>query len=380
VTRWDSVIRHWKVPPCHDATGKERVDRDVCTDLSVTARRRPASGAAHNWLVQRRGFIVAGVLLVAGVAVVGLAVGRAGSGPGNIAAVVVRIATGPGGGQVGTGIVITPSGDVLTNAHVIEGAASITARLAGTGVTYAASLAGIDPADDVAVLRLQGASRLTPAALGDSSSLAVGDRVTAVGAGRGPSDRPVETQGAITALRQTVTTADPGGGNPKTLTGLIQFSGLIGVADSGGPLVDGAGRVVGVATEGGAQVRLRQVSPDTAFAIPINSAMAVVRDIESGTPNPRVLHGQSVVLGVDVADSLSARGAEVSALEAGSPAQAAGLVPGDIIVSLGGVSVDSASALGSALQQHHPGDDVLVVWLDPSGQQHRATLRVASGT
>src|SRR5207302_1751443 len=189
-----------------------------------------------------------------------------------------------------------------------------------------------------------------------------------------PGDPVVETQGAITALRQTVTTTDPGGGNPKTLAGLIQFGGPLSVADSGGPLIDDGGRVIGVDTEGAAQVRLRQVSPDTAFAIPVNSAMAVGRDIESGTPNPRVLSGQSVVLGVDVADSLSARGAQVTAIEAGSPAQAAGLVPGDIIVSVGGTSVDSASALSPALQRHHPGDQVVVVWLDPLRRQPQRRL------
>ena len=332
--------------------------------------------------MNRRGFIVSGVLVVGAVALIGLAVGRAGTGgTGSIAAAVVRVTADLGGGRigVGTGMVVTPSGDVLTNAHVIEAAGRITVRVAG-GTTYAASLGGIDPADDIALLRLPNASGLTTAKLGDSSALAVGDHVTAVGTGRNPGDPVVETQGAITALRQTVTTTDPGGGNPKTLAGLIQFGGPLSVADSGGPLIDGGGRVIGVDTEGAAQVRLRQVSPDTAFAIPINSAMAVVRDIESGTPNPRVLSGQSVVLGVDVADSLSARGAQVTAIEAGSPAQAAGLVPGDIIVSVGGTSVASASALSPALQRHHPGDQVVVVWLDPSGHQHRATLRLVSGT
>jgi S1-C subfamily serine protease len=245
-------------------------------------------------------------------------------------------------------------------------------------IAYAAAVAGFDPGDDIALLQVEGVSNLPSVTIGDSSGVAVGDHVTAIGAS-GQSGGAVEMQGAVTALRQTITTADADFANQSTLSGMVQFSVAIHAADCGGPIVGGNGLVIGLDTAGTDRVVRAQPGASIAYAMPINSVMAIVRDIESDTPNPKIFRGAGVILGVDVRDSASPAGAAVFGVEPVSPAQAGGIMVTDVIVEFDGTPVDSRFALEAGVQKHRPGDRVSVVWLDAAGQRHQATVRLVSG-
>jgi S1-C subfamily serine protease len=275
-------------------------------------------------------------------------------------------------------VIIAPSGEVLTNYHVITGALSIRLRVAASGASYSAFVSGIDPSDDIAVLRAPDASNLPTVSIGDSAHVAVGDHVTAVGAadaGQGP----VESQGAVLALGQSITVSDSRGSNVRTLLGMIQTDAAISASDDGGPLVSGDGRVIGIDAAGTGRLGATQASTGAAYAIPINAAIAIARDIESGTPNPKVFRGQGAFLGLDVQNHVSPLGAEVNGVEPGSPAQAAGIAAPDVIVALDHAPIDSVSTLQHAVAAHRPGDRVTIVWLDQQGQRHSATLQLVTG-
>jgi S1-C subfamily serine protease len=282
------------------------------------------------------------------------------------------------GGQVaGTGVVITASGEVLTNNHVIEGTSKISVQISGSGPMYTAMVLGTDAADDVALLQIQGVSGLKTVTLGDSSAATVGESVVAIGNALGRGGIPAATQGSITALNQTITAGDSPA-NTETLNGVIQIDAFIQPGDSGGPLVDTSGRVVGIDTAAQATGRFADAGSHVAFAIPINRAMAIVHQIESGQSSADVQIGARGILGVQVRDA-STSGALVSAVESGSPAERAGIAAGDVITSVGGAGVTSASTLHTALQGKHPGDRVTVGWVDASGQQHTATITMEAG-
>ena len=284
-----------------------------------------------------------------------------------------------GGSAAGTGVVITSSGEVLTNNHVIEGASSITVQLGGTGPTYTAAVVGTDKADDIALLQVQGMSNLKTVSLGDSSKVAAGEAVVAIGNALGRGGTPAASQGVIGALGQTITT-DDGSGNAETLTGLLQVRALIQPGDSGGPLVDSSGNVVGIDTAAQVSGRLRQAMGSTnGYAIPINTAISIARQIEAGgAGNANIQVGDRALLGVAIQDG-AASGASVTGVQANGPAEAAGLVAGDVITSLSGKSITSAASLSLAMQGHKPGDRVDVIWLDQGGRQHRATVSLTTG-
>ncbi|HEY6379600.1 MAG TPA: trypsin-like peptidase domain-containing protein [Candidatus Dormibacteraeota bacterium] len=287
---------------------------------------------------------------------------------------------GQGAIAAGTGMVVTSSGEVLTNNHVIQGATSIDVLIAGTGPTYSAHVVGADPTNDVALLQIDGASGLKTVHLGDSSTVSVGDAVVALGNALGRQGTPSVSQGHVTALNQTITASDQGGGNPETLNGLIQIDAPIQPGDSGGPLVDASGKVIGMdsAADGGG---FGGQTPSTVgFAIPVNSAMAIVKQLESGGGAPSsVPTGQRALLGVDVQDATSqgVSGALIVQVPTGSPADTAGIVAGDVIVGFDGQPIDSPATLGAAIRTHQPGDGVVVVWLDQTGQQYSATVTLA---
>ena len=310
---------------------------------------------------------------------------------------------GQGGGAAGTGMVLTPSGEVLTNNHVIEDASSITVKIDGKGRSYTAKVLGTDATDDVALLQIQGVSGLATVSPGDSSKVTVGQPVLAIGNALDLQGPPTVTQGTVSALGRTIT-ASGGTGGSETLNGLIQTDAPISPGNSGGPLVDGSGHVIGITTAaatGGAQQSSTSSSSNVGFAIPINSALAVTKQIESGHGGGSVQVGGRPFLGVEVssagAQSGSNRdpfgggfggsgdqapvssGALIQGVEFGSPAESAGLAAGDVIVSLGGKTVDSASSLSSAISPHHVGDKVDVGWVDQSGQHHSATVQLTNG-
>ncbi|MEY9962842.1 S1-C subfamily serine protease [Streptacidiphilus sp. MAP12-16] len=279
----------------------------------------------------------------------------------------------------GTGIVLSSSGEVLTNNHVISGATRISAVDVGNGRTYTATVAGYDRSADLAVIRLQGASGLATATLGDSSKVVVGDPVLAIGNAGGVGLTPSAVSGTVTALDRSITAGDQTTGESEQLAGLIEVNADVQPGDSGGPLVNASGAVIGVDTAASQGFRFQQ-SGSQGFAVPINAAMPVVRQIEAGTGGPTVHVGATPFLGVQVgSDPQGAPGALVEGVVDGSPAAQAGLAAGDLITSLGGRSVASPSALTTLVAGRSPGDRVTLRWTDLSGGQHSALVQLGSG-
>jgi S1-C subfamily serine protease len=284
-----------------------------------------------------------------------------------------------GGTAAGTGIVLSSTGAILTNNHVIDGATRITVLIAGVGRAYTATIVGTDVAEDVAVIQIQGASGLKVAPFGDSSRVAVGDRVVALGNALGRAGPPSVSQGLVVGLNRDITATDPTAGTSEDLSGLIQTTAALQPGDSGGPLVDGAGQVVGMDTAASSRVRFN-AGGGVGFAIPINHALRVAAQLRAGgatVPSPSPPAAQQGLLGVEVQQS-AASGAYVAGIIAGGPAEAAGIQPGDTIVSVDGAAIASPSALSTALAGHGPGDSVRVGWVDGLGGRHTASIRLAA--
>ncbi len=296
----------------------------------------------------------------------------------------------PGERGSATGMVLTPSGEVLTNNHVVNGATSITATDIGNGRTYQARVVGYDRTHDVAVLQLQGASGLRTVAPGASSRLAPGARVTAIGNAGGAGGTPKASAGLVIALGQTITASDSSGSNAQRLSGLIETNADVRPGDSGGPLVNNAGEVVGMNAATSASFA-SQPAANQAYAIPIDQALAIARTIEKGATTATVHSGPTAFLGVEVVPAgrpgvglggpgtVQVSGAVLGGTIAGYPAQKAGLAQGDVITAVNGRAVTSAPGLIDALDAYHPGDPVLVQWMDPSGRAHSATITLATG-
>ena len=202
----------------------------------------------------------------------------------------------------GTGIVLTSNGEVLTNNHVIDGATSIKVTDVGNGRTYTAKVVGYDATQDVAVIQLQNASGLTVASLGDSSTVQTGDNVVALGNAGGKGGTPSVAAGTVTALNQSITASDEGSGNSEQLTGLIETNADIQPGDSGGSLVNAYGQVIGMDTAASSGTQVQSQSSQTAeqaYAIPINEATSIARQIEAGTTSTNVHIGATAFLGVE---------------------------------------------------------------------------------
>ena len=197
---------------------------------------------------------------------------------------------------IGTGIVLDPGGQVLTNFHVVQGADRINATVAGR--SFPAELVGYDRRHDVAVLQLLGAGGLPTAPIGDSAQLAEGEPVVALGNARGTGSPLTREVGKVTGFGRTVNAEDALTGSSDELTGLIEFAAPVRAGDSGGPVVNGAGQVVGITTA--ASVNFRLGPGGEGFAIPINDAMAVAGQIRSRAPSDSVHIGPPVLLGVGV--------------------------------------------------------------------------------
>lgn len=291
-------------------------------------------------------------------------------------AVVDITTTLVGGVAAGTGMVVGPGGEVLTNNHVIQGATSIHVQIGGSGPVRTASVVGDDEADDIALIRVDGVSGLRTAPLGDSSTVTVGDPVVAMGNALGQGGPPAVSEGAVTGLGRSIEAGDDTGSS-ETLSGLIQIDAPIQPGDSGGPLIDRNGRVVGMNTAADIGFRRRTASR-VAFAIPINHARTIADEIRSGHGGPNVHTGPTAFLGIGVQTAPDG-GALVGEVQSGGPAQAAGIVPGDVITAVGGREITSPSSLGPAIRSHRPGDRVQVTWIDVSGRRHTASVRLGSG-
>jgi S1-C subfamily serine protease len=303
----------------------------------------------------------------------------------------------------GTGIVLTSNGEILTNNHVIEGATAISVTDIGNGRTYTATVVGYDASHDVAVIQLQHASGLTTASLGDSSTVRVGDSVVALGNAGGKGGTPSVATGTVTALNQSITASDELSGTEEQLTGLIQDNADIQPGDSGGSLVNAYGQVIGIdtAASSGYTFSSQSSSAEQAYAIPIDQALSIAKQIEAGTTSADVHIGATAFLGISIAPSdgtgtgfggyggsggfggsggqEGTSGVTIEGTVSGSPAASAGLTAGDEITSLGGVQVTTAEDVAHALVPYHPGQSISVTWLDQSGQSHTQTLTLSTG-
>jgi S1-C subfamily serine protease len=314
----------------------------------------------------------------------------------------------------GTGMVINADGLVLTNNHVIDGSTKISATVVSTGKTYSAKVIGYDKTGDVALIELQSASGLTTAPIGDSSSLRAGDSVVALGNAGGHSTI-VAAAGQITALDQTITASDEGASTTsETLHGMIQTNADIVPGDSGGPLAGSAG-VIGMDTAGNDP---GDQEAATGFAIPINTALSVARQIAAGHASSTIAIGYPPFIGIFLGSGSSSSpqaqaqqqgqqnggsgspprcytsnadlnvpsaiapvssGALVDGTICGSPAAAAGLTGGAVITAVNGQAVGSPDSLARILARFHPGDTISVTWVSPSGRHTTSSLHLSAG-
>jgi S1-C subfamily serine protease len=355
----------------------------------------------HGKSGRRRGLVLAAAGTALALAAGGTAWAALGSASAPMSAATIASRTDPGlvdinttvdygqASAAGTGMVLTSNGEVLTNNHVVEGATSIKVRDIGNGRTYTAKVVGYSDTDDVAVLQLQGASGLATVSIGTSSGLASGQRIVALGNAEGRGGTPAVATGSVTGLGAAITAQDEGDGTLEHLSGMIQTNAAIEPGDSGGPLLNSSGQVVGMdtaASTGNGQTGTTAAVTTTAFAIPISRAISIADQIEAGTSSGSVHIGETAFLGVEVSTQSSqngfgqtSQGATIEGVIRDTPAAEIGLAAGDTITSIGGHAIAAQSDLQGVIEQYHPGDKVTVTWTDQSGQSHSASLTLANG-
>jgi S1-C subfamily serine protease len=296
----------------------------------------------------------------------------------------------------GTGMVISSSGLVLTNNHVIDEGTGVTATLVTSGKTYTAKVIGYDSTDDVALLQLEGASGLTTIPLSDSSKAKVGEAVLALGNAGGRGGLPSTAQGTIQGLNQSIQASDSSAGTTEKLHGMIETSTPIEQGDSGGPLVNSSGQVVGMNTAANSSSSGfgGYSAATTGFAIPINTALSIANTINSGKASATVHIGLAGFMGVNVGDASTPAdcssggdgfggsgssspvksGALICQVYPSSPAATAGLASGDVITSVNGTAISSADGLTALTAASHPGDQFAMNYVDQYGTRHSATV------
>ena len=279
----------------------------------------------------------------------------------------------------GTGMILTTDGEILTNNHVIDGATSITVTVVSTGRRYDADLVGTSVASDVALLKLRNAGGLTVIPLATSDAVTTGTQVVAIGNAGGTGTLSV-VSGVVTSTDQSITASDASGSSSERLSAMIEVRALIRAGDSGGPLANRAGKVVGMDTAASAAQNRNPSEPTYGFAIPINRALAIAQGLRSaGAVTPTNTRGYLgiEVRGTDPQQNLG--GAVIVGVTPSSPAARAGLKPGDTITDVDGQVVTSGDSLTQTLGQSKPGQSVRVNWVDASGENHYATITLASG-
>jgi S1-C subfamily serine protease len=329
-----------------------------------------------------------------------------------------------------TGMVINPDGLVLTNNHVIEDSTSITAQTAN-GHQYRAKVLGYDVTGDIALIQLEGASGLKTVPLGDSASVKTGDSVVAMGNAEG-QDAIVPVTGQVTALNQTITAGDQGGSiTQETLHNMIQTNANIVSGDSGGPLANSAGQVIGMDTAGNDGGFAVQQS-SAGYAIPIDNALAVARQIAQGQASSTVSIGYPPFMGIYIGHGSSSdpqaqaeqqngsfggngaggngfggngfggngnqgcdtsnrnlapvdnianvnSGTLIVGTICGSPAAAVGMTAGSVITAVNGQAIGSPDSLTGVVSKFRPGDTISVTWVSPSGQHTTSTIKLTAG-
>jgi S1-C subfamily serine protease len=295
----------------------------------------------------------------------------------------------------GTGMVLTPNGEVLTNNHVINGATSISVTDVGNGKTYRARVVGYNPGKDVALLQLSGASGLQTVAIDRSPNVAVGTQVVGIGNAGGTGGTPSYAGGTVTATGQSITASDDLSGTSERLTGMIETNANIQAGDSGGPLVNAAGQVIGMDAAGSQTSQFASQQTGAGFAIPINEATGIATQILDSHSGGGVHVGPTAFLGVKIGQTssgvpgsgfgnggtpASGSGVPIAGVVSGGPAAKAGLRAGDVITSVGGHSVTSQSSLRHVMVNDlTPGQGVTVNYTTASGQQESATVVVTTG-
>jgi putative serine protease PepD len=275
--------------------------------------------------------------------------------------VVDLIVTTAQGQAEGSGFVVDAEGDIVTNAHVVDGASAVSVTFSD-GTKAKATVVGTDTATDLAVVRVSGvsASKLHPLTLGDSGAVAVGDGVLAIGSPFGLSE--TLTTGIVSALDRTITSP-----SNATIGGAIQTDASINHGNSGGPLLDQDGEVIGV----NAQIESDSGGNDgVGFAIPSDTVRTVAAALIAGEA---VQHPQ---LGVRIEDGTSG-GVKLAAVTAGGAAAEAGLKAGDTITAIDGQAVGDADALASLIASHQPGDELKVTYAR-DGASHTATAKLGA--
>jgi putative serine protease PepD len=266
-----------------------------------------------------------------------------------------------GSGQAqGTGFMIDTKGDIVTNDHVVEDATSIKVKL-DDGTTANATLVGADPSTDVAVIHVNvPSSELHPLTFADSSAVQVGDPVVAIGDPYGLDD--TVTAGIVSAVGRTITSP-----NNRSISGALQTDAAINSGNSGGPLLNAGGQVIGInsqiESQSGGNIGI-------GFAVPSNTVKSIAGELIS---NGKAVHP---FLGVELTDA-SAGGAAVQSVSSGTPAAKAGLQRGDVIVTAGGTDVATADDLIAVIDAKRPGDS-LTLSIRRDGSTRSVTVTLGS--
>jgi S1-C subfamily serine protease len=364
------------------------------------------AGSAGQYASPRRrhrALILAAGVTAAALAVGGTAWATAGSAGSALTASTIASQTDPGLVDVsstqgfrqataeGTGMVLTSTGEVLTNNHVVAGATSINVTDIGNGRTYPARVVGYSASDDVAVLQLVGASGLATVSIGNSATVASGQKVVALGNAGGKGGTPSVATGHVTGTGDTITAQDEGAGVQEHLTGMIRTDANIQPGDSGGPLVNSSGQVIGMdtaaSTSSSPGFGTTSAETTTAFAIPISRAISIAQQIEAGRASSSVHIGATAFLGVEVSPAQAGTGAAgqpttgvvISGVVPRTPAAGAGLTAGDTILAVGGHQISSNPDVQKVIQRYHPGDKISVEWADQLGRTQAATVTMTAG-
>ena len=265
----------------------------------------------------------------------------------------------------GTGMVLDTQGDILTNAHVVADARTLSVQVFGQTSVSQAKVLGVDTADDVALIQIQNPGKLTPIPLGSSAGAQIGDPVVAIGNALGLAPGgPTVTSGIISGLGRSLST------NTERLTGLLQTDAALNPGNSGGPLADASGKIIGMNTA---------VSTDgqgVGFAIPIDKITPLIDQLKKGNTAAR----PQGFLGVSLSTATSG-GAQVTAVSAGTPAAAAGLAVGDVITSIDGQAITSSGDAADYIASQTPGTKVTIQYRRGGATQSAtATLGSKSST
>lgn len=278
----------------------------------------------------------------------------------------------PNESVAGTGMVLTADGEVMTNYHVVRSTRSLTVTVAATGRSYPATVVGRDATLDVALLKLEGASRLETVTI-DPDPVAIGDIVVAAGNANGQGYVSAN-RGNVLSLSTSIQVEGPVENDPpETLRGLIETNAAAWPGDSGGPMYDAENEVLGMTTAGGTETDVeRQV-----YAVPIRTALGVVDQIRANDDSGTVVIGPKAYLGV-VVQADDSGGVRIDRVESGTPADEVGLRPGDLIQTVAGKDVPDRLTLSHLLDDVRPGETVAIAWQTSSGATHTGEITLAA--